>query len=410
MNSPGSHAYRRRERARLVRFASGSRTPTGFGYLDDRGALDPGQPVELYVTCRMTHVFSLALLAGEPPAPGGPDAAALRALASHGVAALLEGPLRDQAHGGWFTALGEATASASSKQAYSHAFVVLAASSALTAGIAGAERLLDLALQAQTDHFWDESEGMVVEEWDQTWRRLESYRGLNSTMHTVEAYLAAGAVTGDSMWHTRAARMARRVVGWAASNHWRLPEHFDQRWQQLPDYNADRPADPFRPYGATVGHALEWSRLLATLHVALAEPPPQLHEAAVHLAGRAVADGWAPDGRDGFVYTTDWDGKPVVRDRLHWVLAEAIAASTTLHWTTGEARYAAEAERWWAFADRYLIDPTGLSWRHELTPENLPGARTWTGRPDVYHAYQAALTAETLGAPSFAAGVARWSG
>lgn len=146
---------------------------------------------------------------------------------------------------------------------------------------------------------------------------------------------------------------------------------------------------------------------MATIHT-VADPDAGLLDAALELADRAVADGWAVDGHDGFVYTTDWDGGPVVRERMHWVLAEAIATSTVLHWATGEARHAVDLERWWAYADRFLIDPSGSSWRHELAPDNTPSARTWPGRPDVYHVYQASLMADTLGAPSFAAGVARW--
>lgn len=411
----GGLAHRRQQRAMLLRFAQGSRCPEGFGYLTEEGTVDPAQPVELYVTCRMTHVVGLGLLAGESPAPGGPDAATLRELAAHGVAALLDGPLRDRDHGGWFASVRGAEVVVSSKQAYAHAFVVLAASTALTAGIARADELLAVALAVQEEHFWDEAEGLVVEEWDASWSDLDPYRGVNSCMHTVEAYLAAAAVLGERTWQDRAARIATRVVGWARDNSWRIPEHFDADWQPLPEHNKDRPADPFRPYGATVGHGLEWARLVATLHVAgTSEVGPSdaesthLLEAAVALADRAVADGWAADGADGFVYTTDWEGRPVVRERMHWVLTEAIATSTVLHWLTGEARHAADLERWWAYADRFLIDPEGNSWRHELAPDNTPSARTWPGRPDVYHAYQAVLTADTLGAPSFAAGVAGW--
>lgn len=405
---PGSWEHRREQRAQLLRFAQGSRRRDGFGYLDDDGAVDHSRPVELYVTCRMTHVFGLGALAGEPPGDGGPSVEALRELTTHGVTALLDGPLRDSDHGGWFAAVHDGKVSAANKQAYAHAFVVLAASTARTAGIARADELLEVALQVQEDRFWDEQQGMVVEEWDASWSHLDSYRGVNSAMHTVEAYLAAGAALGDSRWHRRAVRIATRVVGWARSNSWRIPEHFDSDWQPLLEHNKGVPADPFRPYGATVGHSLEWARLLAMIHTAVDPTVPDLREAAVELTDRAVADGWAADGQDGFVYTTDWGGRPVVRERMHWVLAEAIATSTVLHWATGEARHALDLERWWAYADRFLIDEHGQSWRHELAPDNTPSARTWPGRPDAYHAYQASLVADTPGAPSFAAGLARW--
>lgn len=80
----------------------------------------------------------------------------------------------------------------STKQAYGHAFVVLAASSAAAAGAPGAAELLDEALGVSEARFWDEASGLSVEEWDRTWTTLGTYRGVNANMHTVEAYLAAG--------------------------------------------------------------------------------------------------------------------------------------------------------------------------------------------------------------------------
>ena len=105
-------------------------------------------------------------------------------------------------------------------------------------------------------------------------RRLDDYRGINANMHTVEAYLAVGDVTGDPRWHARAGRIAERVVGFARENHWRIPEHFDAAWTPLPDYNLDVPAHPFRPYGATVGHGLEWARLLVAVAATLGDAAP----------------------------------------------------------------------------------------------------------------------------------------
>ncbi|WP_298455687.1 AGE family epimerase/isomerase [uncultured Cellulomonas sp.] len=404
--TPGDPPYLAAQRADLLRFAQAARTPQGFGRLDELGVVDPAHPVELWVTCRMTHVFALGLLAGEPPAPGGPDAAALRDLAEHGVASLL-GPMRDARHGGWFAAVGPQGPVDDTKQAYGHAFVVLAAASAVVAGIPRAEELLAEALAVQGARFWDDGAGLVVEEWDRAWTRLDGYRGVNANMHTVEAYLAAGDVTGESTWHRRAGRIAGTVAGWARGNHWRIPEHFDADWTPMLEHHRDRPADPFRPYGATVGHGLEWARLLVAVDATLPEPPPDLVDAAVHLADRAVADGWAADGADGFVYTTDWSGRPVVRARMHWVLAEAVSTADVLHRATGERRWADAAARWWAYADRYLVDHEHGSWHHELDASNEPSDGTWSGKPDVYHAYQAALLPELPVTPSFATALAR---
>ncbi|WP_062386825.1 AGE family epimerase/isomerase [Demequina iriomotensis] len=400
---PGSGDHLAAQRADLLRFAAGAARPEGFGWLDDDGRVDASRPVELWITCRMTHVAALGALAAEPPALGGPSRDALLASAAHGVAALTDGPLHDAAHGGWFAAADGGVPTDTAKQAYGHAFVVLAASSAVAAGVPGADALLEDALAVSLARFWDEAEGLSVEEWDASWSVLDGYRGVNANMHTVEAYLAAGDATGDDAWHRRAARIAARVVGWAAHNGWRIPEHFDAEWTPMLEHHRDEPAHPFRPYGATVGHGLEWARLLLSVEATLGEAAPGgLRDAALALYDRAVADGWDADGALGFVYTTDWDGRPVVRERMHWVLAEAVNAAEALRQATGQAVYAEDAARWWAYADAHLIDHHRGSWHHELDPHNRPAGFVWPGKPDVYHAYQAALLPELPIAPSFA--------
>jgi mannose/cellobiose epimerase-like protein (N-acyl-D-glucosamine 2-epimerase family) len=215
---------------------------------------------------------------------------------------------------------------------------------------------------------------------------------MNATMHTVVAYLAAGDVTGDGRWAERAGRMAATLVDRASGNGWRIPEHYDADWRPLLEYNKEVPAHQFRPYGATIGHALEWARLLVGVDATLGVAAPRgLVDAAVALFDRAVADGWAVDGADGFVYTTGWDGVPVVRARMHWVLAEAVDTAATLHRVTGDPRFDEHYRRWWAYADRYLVDHVNGSWHHELDPANVPAATVWPGKPDVYHAFQATL-------------------
>lgn len=355
----------------------------------------------------MTHVFSLGLLAGEAPAARGPGADALRGLAEHGVAALRDGPLRDGEHGGWRAAVpGD-----DDKLGYGHAFVVLAGSSATAAGLDGGDGLLDEALAVLDARFWDPDHGMVVDRWDRSWSDLDPYRGVNANMHAVEALLAAGDVTGDATWHERAAGISERVVAWARATDWRVPEHFDEQWRPQLEHNRDRPADPFQPFGATVGHGLEWARLLVAVDRTLgAAAPDGLVDAAVALADRAVADGWAADGEPGFVYTTDWEGRPVVQSRMHWVAAEAVATAEVLRRVTGDERWSRAGADWWEWIDEHLVDREHGSWRHELDEHNRPIAEVWPGKPDVYHAYQAALLPELPVVPSFAAALAAAGG
>jgi mannose/cellobiose epimerase-like protein (N-acyl-D-glucosamine 2-epimerase family) len=381
----------------LARFARGSvREAGGFWWLDEHGRPDQARPLHAWVTCRMTHVFALQALRG-----AGPDAALL---VDHGVAAL-SGLLRDERYGGWYTSVGaDGTPVDAAKAAYPHAFVVLAASSATVAGRPGAAELLDEALDVVLRWFWDSDAGRTVESWDRPFTTPEPYRGANSSMHMVEAFLAAGDATGDPAWAARALRICEHLVHEVAAGYgWRMPEHFTPDWRPLPEYNADRAADPFRPYGTTVGHWLEWSRLLLHVRAALpaAAAPPWLLDDARALFG-AVGRGWSVDGADGFVYTLGWDDRPVVRSRMHWVLTEAIGAAAVLHRQTADGTYAGWYRTFWDYARRCLIDPANGSWRHELDAANRPAATVWQGRPDVYHAYQAALLPQLPLAPSLA--------
>jgi sulfoquinovose isomerase len=145
---------------------------------------------------------------------------------------------------------------------------------------------------------------------------------------------------------------------------------------------------------------------LLQLEASLPGHPAWLSEAAAALFDRGVADGWAADGEPGFIYTTDWDGQPVVRDRMHWVAAEAIAAGAALHQRTGESRYAELCRTWWGYVETYLIDRNAGSWHHQLDPNNRPTSTVWPGKPDLYHAVQATLIPRLPLAPSLASALA----
>lgn len=354
----------------------------GAGWLDDTGAVDLARPVHTYITARMAHVYCLADLLGD----AGGAALADQALAG------LTGPLRDPLYDGWFTQIAGTTKVPDIKSCYDHAFVVLAASSAVVSDRPGAQDLLGAALDVWNEKFWDATEAMYVDQWDRSFETLSPYRGINANMHAVEALLAASDATGDTRWRQRALGIARRVTEFASGQRWRIPEHFDPAWRPLFDHNRDRADDPFQPFGATVGHGMEWSRLMLHLDAGLGESAPDwLTEAAAELFDRAVSDGWAVDGAPGFVYTTDWAGQPVVRQRMYWVLAEAVAAAAALHQRTGDDRYLYQAAEWWDYAQRYVIDRHRGSWHHELDPQNRPAATVWQGKPDLYHAVQATL-------------------
>ena len=368
----------------LLAFGAGARLPGGgFGWLDDTGRPTPGAPRPTWIAARMTYVFSLAANLG---VPGAVD------LATHGVRTLAADH-RDPVHDGWYAELdADGRPSDTTKAAYPHAFVALATAAATAAEVPGAAELLDDAA-ALLDHRFLDAHGRVVESYDRTFARSEPYRGANASMHMVEALLVLGDVRREPRLHQVALGIAGHLVHEVASGHgWLMPEHFDTRWQPVLDYHADRPDDPFRPFGCTPGHLLEWSRLLLHLDATVSDAPTWLAADARQLFDTAVRVGWAADGRPGFVYTVDWEGRPVVTARMHWVVAEAIGAAAAL----GERGW---YDVWWAYARDHLADPAG-SWHHELDDHNRPAAGVWHGKPDVYHAFQATLLPHLPLAPS----------
>ncbi|ACV09405.1 AGE family epimerase/isomerase [Jonesia denitrificans] len=404
LTSPDHHAWLRLQARGLLDFARKTMVAgRGAGWLTVDGQVDDTQAIHTWITARMVHAFSLGAILGDAHA---------REIAQEGLDALRSGPLRDSEHDGWFASI-PVTAGAgevdSTKSAYAHAFVVLAASSARVAGLSGAQELLTQGLAILEDRFFDAGTGLHVDEWDASWSVLDDYRGVNANMHAVEALLAAGDVTGDPVWHERALGIAKTVaLQWAAPNGWRIPEHFSPSWEPLLEFNDDRRADPFKPYGATVGHGIEWARLLLHLDATFPGQHPWLQESARSLYSRAIADGWrrSTAGHMGFVYTTGWGGEPIVETRMHWVPAEALAAASALFTATSAPFYAKDYEQWLAHVERFFVDEAHGSWHHELDTANRPSGTVWPGKPDIYHAIGAFLTPTVPLSPTLASALA----
>ena len=370
----------------LLNFGHRFPSPNGGSYyLGDDGTPWKDRNRETWITCRMAHVYSLGLMLGHEGSEELADAA-LKGL---------KGELHDEKNGGWYAGVTPEGDIVPNKQCYAHAFVILAASSALTAGRPGAKELLEEALAVYDRHFWNEEEGLACDTWNTEFTVLDDYRGLNANMHTVEAFLAAGDVIGDKKYHIRAGRIIDHVIQWAEDNSWRIPEHFTKEWVADLDCNRDRPDDPFKPYGATPGHGIEWARLITQWTLAnCGEEKEKLEkhlQAAENLYTTAIKDGWNADGAPGIVYTTDWNGKPVVHDRMHWTLAEAINTSAVLYQVTGKEKYAKDYAAFMKYLDEVVMDHENGSWFHQLDEQNHLKRTVWPGKSDLYHALQSTL-------------------
>lgn len=369
-------------------FAFGRQFPSESGssyYLGDHGEPWKERSRETWITCRMAHVYSMAGLLGYEDCGELVDAA---------IKGLL-GELKDKINGGWYPGITSDSRHEEGKQCYAHAFVILAASSALAYGRPQAQELLKQALEVYDCYFWDEEEGMARDNWNTAFTVCDPYRGINANMHSVEAFLAAADVTGQKEYRERAGRIITRVITFAEANNWRIPEHFTKDWKPDLQYNKDHKDDRFKPFGATPGHGVEWARLI--VQWAWSVWPKEKDNrvsylsAAENLYNRAISDGWNTDGAPGIVYTTDWKGQPIVHDRMHWTLAEAINTSATLLQATGKEKYAKDYYAFMQYLDEKVIDHSCGSWFHQLDRENRVIGTVWPGKSDLYHATQAML-------------------
>ena len=385
LSSPAHHRWLQGEEDRLLSFHERHAldSAVGFAPVDRSGRPDEHGPRELYLTARMVHCFSIAHVLGRPGA---------QTIAEHGIAAL-SGPFLDRTHGGWFHRL-EASGRPldPTKSAYGHAFVLLAAASAVIAGLPGAEALFAQAVGVVDDHFWRDDEGAAVESLCADRPHGEpAVRGEDANMHLVEALLTAFEATGEDRFRRRAESIAGILIHrHAAAHDWRVPEYYDARWSAEPRYNADKPDDPFRPYGTLPGHSMEWARLLIQLASLPGSRVPWAVEAAGSLFAAAIRDGWRePEG--GLPYTVDFEGSVVNPDRMHWAMAECVGAAAFLAKATGEVQYETWYRRFWSYICRRIIDLDGGSWWHQVGESGAPTFGTWPGKPDLYHAYQATL-------------------
>lgn len=378
--------YLTQEAHSLIKFAEGSLIESGgFGYLNSRGEVDETKPLEAWINCRMVQVFGLAYLFG---------LSTRKDLVQHGVNSLLD-LFEDKQFGGFYNSVGrDGTPVSGDKLAYDQMFVLLAASTARQVGVERAEELFNKVDEVIDKKYWDAEHKMMHNSWDRKLENLDGYHGINSNMHAIEALCAAFEVTGDEKYRARAFAIGKRAVDdFARNSDWLLPEHFDSKWNIDKDFNIDQPADPFRPYGVTIGHLFEWARLV--LQLKLIAPSGMnidwIDTGAKHLYDVARKYGWRADGSDGFIYTMDWKKKPVVTARMHWVAAEAVMSAYTAWFFTRDNTYLKDYDLWWRYIDDHVLDKEFGSWKHELDAKHNVVTATWPGKPDVYHAFNACL-------------------
>lgn len=356
----------------------------GFFALSDTGQPIPphtglsGVERQLHDTTRNIHCFAVAKLLGRSGADDVID---------HGMA-FLWSRHRDAKQGGYFWGVDDNSPTNPTKQAYGHAFVLLAAASAKVVGHPDADRLLADVSEVLHTRFWESEIGATSEEYTADWQVISNYRGQNSNMHLCESLMAAYEATKDQTYLDMAQSIASLIINrHAREQGWRVAEHFDEDWQVDRNYAGD---PMFRPSGFTPGHALEWARLLVQLWELGNRHVDWMPDAAKRLFRNAVETGWAK-GTGGFYYTLDWEDAPDQTDRFWWPCAEGIAAAAALGSLDNDPFYESWYRRIWQFTDGHIIDHDNGGWFPELADDLRPVNRIFSGKPDLYHALQACL-------------------
>jgi mannose/cellobiose epimerase-like protein (N-acyl-D-glucosamine 2-epimerase family) len=329
-----------------------------FHYYKDDGAVYDASHRHLVSSTRF--VFNYAMAYREFGDPEYLEAV------KHGLRFLRE-KHRNPATGGYAWTLRDGVVEDDMNHCYGVAFVLLAYSCGLKAGIEEARGWMDETWQLLERRFWESEFGLYKDEADAQWN-FTGYRGQNANMHMCEAMLAAFEASGEGRYLTRALTLAECMTQrQAAKADGLVWEHYDTQWNIDWDYHLDDPKHLFRPWGFQPGHQAEWAKLLLILdrHV----EAEWLVPTARHLFDTMAARSW--DGvRGGLYYGFAPDGRICDDDKYFWVQAESLAAAALLAKRTGDAQYWHWYDRLWAYSWKHFVDHRNGAWYRILDADN----------------------------------------
>ena len=344
--------------------------PSGgfFHYFRDDGSVVDRRARHLVSSTRFVFVFANAWRHF-----GDPD---YQQLVRHGLD-FLRCAHRNPESGGYAWQLewdgGAARITDADNHCYGLAFVLLAYSHALMAGVAEARAWIFETFDLMEERFWEQEHGLYADQASADWSVLDPYRGQNANMHACEALLAAFRATGHLPFLHRAETLARNITqrqaGRAGGMVW---EHYTQDWQADWDFNLHDKANLFRPWGYQPGHFTEWSKLLLQLEAhgpQLAESRDWLLPAAQDLYAKALRYAW-DQKHGGLHYGFAPDGTVCDADKYFWVQAETLAAAALLGARTGAERYWVDYERLWRYCWEQFVDHEHGAWYRILTADN----------------------------------------
>jgi mannose/cellobiose epimerase-like protein (N-acyl-D-glucosamine 2-epimerase family) len=330
------------------------------------------------VQARLTYTFSHAFVLSAD--------AGFRQAAVHGMEFLLRACRA--ADGGWLRAATvDGTALDATRDAYDHAFVLLAlAWYARATGDLAAIQLADSTWQFMQERLADRRYGGFAEEYVPG-GSAKLPRRQNPHMHLLEALLALHAATGEKNWLRRAAALVglfkARFVDPATGA---LGEFFAADWSPAPG-----PAGALRE----PGHQFEWVWLLFEFYRHTGDETVIPH--AERLFAFGAAFGLEPnDTVQGAVFDgIDAAGNLVADTKLLWPQTEFIKACAARAEFLADATARQSIRAHLALIQRHFMRPDGASWHNQLARDGTPLAPVTPARV-LYHLFMAVAEAERV--------------
>lgn len=254
--------------------------------------------------------------------------------------------------------------------AYGQAFVLLAASNCLRAGIKSAGATITDVFDFMETYFWDAEASAYNDERDATLEVLSPYRGQNANMHMCEALLMAWQATRDVRYLDRAEQLANRFTfDLAAQSDGQIWEHYDAHWMVDMTFNIDKPNDRYKPWGFQPGHQTEWAKLLLILNEH--RPNKKWLPKAKSLYDRAMKTGWDHEF-GGIVYGVAPNGNYCASEKYFWVQSESFATAWRLYCATQDETYLTDYRRIWDWSWRHMVDHQYGAWYRVRARDGSP--------------------------------------
>jgi mannose/cellobiose epimerase-like protein (N-acyl-D-glucosamine 2-epimerase family) len=285
---------------------------------------------------------------------------------------------KDVEHGGYFWIVKDGVPFDTRKLAYGHAFALLAAASAVKAGLAGSAEELAHLVGVAEEHFFGEQD-LCWDTADADWSNIGLIHSNNPNMHFCEAFIATYEASGDRSHLDRALRIARALAKPPSEAGRPIWENYDADWQPLAE--APPGVDLLSmqsPATALPGHLAEWAKLLAILRHHSDEL--WLLDASTTQYRLAWHTGW-DDAAGGFFTAIDAEDNVLRPNKSYWSPPEALGAAAVLQRITGDQSYAHDRHAVWSYMEKNMLDAENGGW---FKAPGAPESRTDFRKGDEY--------------------------